>query len=233
MTFSGFQKLTLLDFPGKTASIVFTRDCNFRCPFCHNASLVLCRGCEVIAEDDVLSYLDRRKKLLDGLSITGGEPLMQEGLCEFIRKVKALGYAVKLDTNGTYPERLKALLDEGLLDYVAMDLKNSEREYLKTAGISNASLVMRVKESIRLIMASGVDYEFRTTLVKGLHTEDSLREALSLITGAERYYLQRFTDSGDLIAPEGLSAFSYEEMRAFLKIAQEVIPTAALRGVDA
>ena len=154
MTFSGFQKLTLLDFPGKTASIVFTRDCNFRCPFCHNASLVLCRGCEVIAEDDVLSYLDRRKKLLDGLSITGGEPLMQEGLCEFIRKVKALGYAVKLDTNGTYPERLKALLDEGLLDYVAMDLKNSEREYLKTAGISNASLVLRVKESIRFIRAS-------------------------------------------------------------------------------
>ena len=232
MTISGFQKLTLLDFPGKTASIVFTRDCNFRCPFCHNASLVLCRGCEVISEDDVLSYLDKRKKLLDGLSITGGEPLMQEGLADFIRKVRALGYAVKLDTNGTYPDRLKALLDEGLLDYVAMDLKNSEGEYPKTAGISNTALISRVKESTALLMASGVTYEFRTTLVKGLHTENSLREALEMIRGAERYYLQRFTDSGDLIAPEGLSAFSYDEMRRFLEIAKEVIPTAALRGLD-
>ena len=232
MTISGFQKLTLLDFPGKTASIVFTRDCNFRCPFCHNASLVLCRGCEVISEDDVLSYLDKRKKLLDGLSITGGEPLMQEGLADFIRKVRALGYAIKLDTNGTYPDRLKALLDEGLLDYVAMDLKNSEREYPKTAGISNTALISRVKESTALLMASGVTYEFRTTLVKGLHTEKSLREALEMIRGAQRYYLQHFTDSGDLIAPEGLSAFSYDEMRRFLEIAKEVIPTAALRGLD-
>lgn len=232
MTVSGFQKLTLLDFPGKTASIVFTRDCNFRCPFCHNAALVLCRGCEVISEDDVLSYLDKRKNLLDGLSITGGEPLLQEDLADFIRRVKALGYAVKLDTNGTYPDRLAALLDEGLLDYVAMDIKNSEGAYLKTAGITNQALVERVKESIRLVMGSGVPYEFRTTLVKGLHTEASFREALEMIRGAEHYYLQRFIDSGDLIAPEGLSAFTYDEMRRFLAIAREVIPSAELRGLD-
>lgn len=232
MTISGFQKLTLLDFPGKTASIVFTRDCNFRCPFCHNAALVLCRGCEVIAEEDVLSYLDKRKNLLDGVSITGGEPLLQEDLAAFIRKVRALGYSVKLDTNGTYPDRLKALLDEGLLDYVAMDLKNAEDDYPKTVGITNIALVGRVKESISLLMASGVAYEFRTTLVKGLHTKESLRKALDMIRGAERYYLQRFTDSGDLIAPEGLSAFSYDEMRELLAVAREVIPSAELRGMD-
>ncbi len=232
MVFSGFQKLTLLDFPQKTAAIVFTKDCNFRCPFCHNASLVFDRAPEVFSEEEILAYLDKRKKLLDGLSITGGEPLMQEGLADFIRRVKAIGYAVKLDTNGSYPERLAALLDEGLLDYVAMDIKNSEREYGKTAGISNGLLLDRVKESIRIVMASGIGYEFRTTLVKGLHTAESVLAAAELIRGAERYYLQRFTDSGDLIAPEGLSAFSYDEMRSLLEAAQTVIPTAALRGVE-
>lgn len=232
MIFSGFQKLTLLDFPQKTAAIVFTKGCNFRCPFCHNASLVYENALEEFSEDEVLAYLDKRKRLLDGLSITGGEPLMHEELPLFIRKVKALGYAVKLDTNGTYPDRLKALLDEGLLDYVAMDIKNSEGAYLKTAGVTNASFLDRVKESIRIVMTSGILYEFRTTLVKGLHTEESVLASAELVRGAERYYLQRFTDSGDLIAPDGLSAFSHDEMRAFLKVAKTVIPTAALRGVD-
>lgn len=232
MVFSGFQKLTLLDFPQKTAAIVFTKGCNFRCPFCHNASLVTGVVFEEFSEDEVLAYLDKRKKLLDGLSVTGGEPLMQEGLAAFIRKVKALGYAVKLDTNGTYPDRLRALLDEGLLDYVAMDIKNSEGEYLKTAGIVNTALLERVKESIAILKASGVTHEFRTTLVRGLHTEESVLGAAELVRGSERYYLQRFTDSGDLIAPDGLSAFSYEEMRAFLKVVQTVIPTASLRGVE-
>ncbi len=232
MIFSGLQKLTLLDFPGKTASIVFTRDCNFRCPFCHNAPLVIGEGYETYTEDDVLSYLQKRKNLLDGLSVTGGEPLMQTELPIFLKKVRALGYKIKIDTNGTYPDRLKALIDEGLVDYAAMDLKNSEALYPKTAGITNTALFERVKESIALLLSSTIDYEFRTTLVKGLHTEESLREALTLIVGAKRYFLQRFTDSGDLIAPEGLEAFSYDEMRAFLKVAREVIPTAELRGID-
>ena len=231
MIFSGFQKLTLLDFPQKTAAIVFTKGCNFRCPFCHNASLVTGTAFEEFSEDEVLVYLNKRKGLLDGLSITGGEPLMQEGLADFIRKVKALGYAVKLDTNGTYPERLKALLDEGFLDYVAMDIKNSEKEYLHTAGVTNTALLERVKESVAILKASGVTHEFRTTLVKGLHNEESILGAASLVCGAERYYLQRFTDSGDLIAPDGLSAFSYDEMRGFLALVQTVVPTAALRGV--
>ena len=232
MIFSGFTKLTLLDYPGKTAAIVFTRDCNFRCPFCHNGGLVLGRHTDTVSEEEILAYLDKRKKLLDGLSITGGEPLMETALPDFIRRVKALGYHVKLDTNGTYPDRLAAILDEGLLDYVAMDLKNSAALYQKTAGFTNPLLFEKVKKSISLLAASDVEHEFRTTMVKGLHTESSLREALALIPYAKRYYLQQFTDSGDLIAPEGLSAFSYEEMRHFLAVAREVIPNAALRGVD-
>ena len=232
MVFSGFQKLTLLDFPQKTAAIVFTKGCNFRCPFCHNASLVYECTFDSFSEEEILAYLDKRKKLLDGLSITGGEPLMEEGLFEFIKKVKFLGYAVKLDTNGTYPDRLKALLDAGLLDYVAMDIKNSEDEYLKTAGVTSPLLLARVKESIAILKASGVTHEFRTTVVKGLHTKEGLLGAADMIRGAERYYLQRFTDSGDLIAPDGLSAFTNDEMRELLSAVQTVIPTASLRGVE-
>ena len=232
MVFSGFQKLTLLDFPGKTAAIVFTKGCNFRCPFCHNASLVLDREGDVFSEEDVLLYLDKRKKLLDGLSITGGEPLMHAGLSDFIRRVKALGYAVKLDTNGTYPDRLKALLDEGLLDYVAMDVKSSVSGYEKAVGLSDSGFLARVKESIAILSSSGVMHEFRTTVVKGLHTKDDLLGAAALVKGTERYFLQRFTDSGDLIAPSGLYAFSPAEMRELLAFVQEVIPTAQLRGVE-
>jgi len=232
MNISGFQKLTLLDYPGKTASIIFTRDCNLRCPFCHNASLALSRAEEVYDENEVLSYLDKRKKLLDGVTVTGGEPLMHEELPDLLRKIRALGYAVKLDTNGTYPDRLRALLDEGLLDYVAMDIKNSEERYPMTVGLSGFSLMPRVKESIAILLSSKIPYEFRTTVVKGLHDEASILGACELIRGASAYYLQRFTDSGDLISPEGLSAFSPDEMRALLKAARRLIPTCALRGVD-
>ena len=173
MTVSGLQKLTLLDFPGKTACIIFTRDCNFRCPFCHNADLVI-GDAAPLDNEEIFAYLDKRKKLLDGVVVTGGEPLLQTDIADFIRRVKSFGYAVKLDTNGTYPDRLRALLDEGLVDYVAMDIKNGEDFYLETAGFSNEALLSRVKESIALIMASGVSYEFRTTVVKGLHTKESL-----------------------------------------------------------
>lgn len=232
MVFSGFQKLTLLDFPQKTAAIVFTKGCNFRCPFCHNASLVLDRFTDEFSEEEVLAYLEKRKKLLDGLSITGGEPLMHKELPDFIRRVKALGYAVKLDTNGSYPDRLKALLDEGLLDYVAMDVKSSEAGYARAVGLLDSGFLSRVKESIAILAASGVTHEFRTTLVKGLHTDADILGAAMLVKGTERYFLQRFTDSGDLIAPSGLSAFTPDEMRRALSLVQEVIPTAELRGVD-
>ena len=180
MIVSGLQKLTLLDFPGKTACIIFTRDCNFRCPFCHNADLVI-GDAAPLENEEIFAYLDKRKKLLDGVVITGGEPLLQKDIADFIRRVKSFGYAVKLDTNGTYPDRLKALLDEGLVDYVAMDIKNGKAKYLETAGVSGEALLSRVKESIAIIMASGVAYEFRTTVVKGLHTKESLLSAFAMI----------------------------------------------------
>lgn len=231
MIVSGLQKLTLLDFPGKTACIIFTRDCNFRCPFCHNADLVI-GDTLPMDNEEIFAYLDKRKKLLDGVVITGGEPLMQTDIADFIRRVKAFGYAVKLDTNGTYPDRLQALLDEGLVDYVAMDIKNGEDFYLETAGVSNEALLSRVKESIALIMASGVSYEFRTTVVKGLHTEKSLLLAFEMIKGAERYFLQGFVDSGALIEGQGLAAFSKAEMQEFVSLAAPFVKSVALRGYD-
>lgn len=231
MTVSGLQKLTLLDFPGKTACIIFTRDCNFRCPFCHNADLVV-GDSPLIDDEEIFAYLNKRKKLLDGVVITGGEPLLQSDLADFIRRVKSLGYAVKLDTNGTYPERLRVLLAEGLVDYLAMDIKNGEGEYLRTAGVSNEALLARVKESISLVMASGVPYEFRTTVVKGLHTKESLLSAFAMISGAEKYYLQGFVDSGALIEGQGLSAFSKAEMQEFVALAKDYVQSVALRGYD-
>ena len=231
MIVSGLQKLTLLDYPGKTACIIFTRDCNFRCPFCHNADLVV-GDAEALDTEELFSYLEKRKKLLDGVVITGGEPLLQKDIADFIRRVKSMGYAVKLDTNGSFPSRLRALIDEGLLDYVAMDIKNGEEQYLQTAGVANESLLARVKESISLIMASGVSCEFRTTVVKGLHTEESLLSAFAMIKGAERYYLQGFVDSGSLIGGEGLSAFSKEEMKRFASLAKDFVKAVSLRGYD-
>ena len=231
MIVSGLQKLTLLDFPGKTACIIFTRDCNFRCPFCHNADLVI-GDAAPMDNEEIFAYLDKRQKLLDGVVITGGEPLMQKDIADFIRCVKSYGYAVKLDTNGTFPDRLKMLLDEGLVDYVAMDIKNGEEQYLQTAGITNEAFLARVKESISLIMTSGVSYEFRTTVVKGLHTKESLLSAFAMIKGAEKYYLQGFVDSGALIDEDGLAAFSKAEMQEFVTLAKDFVKSVALRGYD-
>ena len=233
MIIKGFQKTTLLDFPGKVAATVFTAGCNFRCPFCHNASLVThLDDSPTIAEEEVLSYLARRKGILDGVCITGGEPLLQPDLDRFCRKVKDLGLLVKLDTNGALPHKLRALIDAGLVDYVAMDIKNGEEQYLQTAGITNESLLARVKESISLIMASGVSYEFRTTVVKGLHTKESLLSAFAMIKDAERYFLQGFVDSGALINEDGLSAFSKAEMQEFVTLAKDFVKEVSLRGYD-
>lgn len=230
MTISGFQKLTLLDYPGKTACIVFTRDCNFRCPFCHNADLVIQDGGEEIGEEEVFSYLEKRKRILDGVTITGGEPLLQRDLTPFIRRVKSLGYAVKLDTNGAYPQRLAALLDEGLLDYVAMDVKNAPEAYDKTAGVSVN--LDRIRESVALLLSAGIPYEFRTTVAKGLHDEACIRGICEMIRGAERYYIQNFTDSGRLICGEGLAPFSKQELQRFAEIAAESVHEVSLRGID-
>lgn len=231
MRICGLQKLTLLDYPGKTACTVFTGGCNFRCPFCHNASLVEeAQDFPEIPQQQIFELLEKRRGVLDGLCLTGGEPLLQPGVEAFLEGVKARGFLVKLDTNGSYPQKLRALAKAKLVDYVAMDLKNSPAEYARTAGVPGLNLAP-LRESAELLLSGAVDGEFRTTVVKGLHTAQSLREAAESIRGARRYYLQTFVDSGGLLAPAGLSAFSPAEMRAFLELVRPYVGEAGVRGV--
>ena len=230
MKISGLQKLTLLDFPDRTACTVFLGGCNFRCPFCHKSSLVLGAGeGENIPEEEFFAFLKSRKSRLDGVAITGGEPLISDETEIFIEKIKSMGYAVKLDTNGAFPERLRRLIGKGLVDYVAMDIKNSPHKYAKTIGLPSAPLG-KIEESIRILMSGKVGFEFRTTLVKGFHTEDDIETIGKWISGAERWYLQAFKDSGDLISG-GLCGFERDEYLRFLDIARRFVPNAQLRGV--
>ena len=229
MIIQGLQKTTLLDFPGKVAATVFTAGCNFRCPFCHNASLVThIDGSNTIPEEEVLDYLRRRKGILDGVCITGGEPLLQPDIDRFCRKVKELGLLVKLDTNGALPLRLRALIDAGLVDYVAMDVKNSFEKYAETCGLT--MFPEGVRESIALLMEEKIPYEFRTTVTREFHTKESIEALARQIGGARRYFLQGFIDSGDLIG-EGLSAYSAEEMNTLLELCLPYVPAAELRGI--
>ena len=229
MVIKGLQKLTLLDFPEKIAATVFTGGCNFRCPFCHNASLVIPeKFADTIPEREITEFLRSRVGRLGGVCISGGEPTLQPDLAAFIRRVRDMGFAVKLDTNGYRPEVLEKLLSEGLLDYVAMDVKSSRAGYSAAVGIPDFD-VSRIEQSLALLRASGVPYELRTTVVKGLHTEREIDEMGEWIAGAERVLLQTFTDSGDLIG-EGLGGFSETEMRGLLEILRRHVPTAELRG---
>ena len=229
MVIKGLQKTTLLDFPGKVACTVFTAGCNFRCPFCHNASLVLTPELsEQISEEEFFSFLEKRKNILDGVCITGGEPTLQRDIENFIKRIRALGLSVKLDTNGARPELLKSIIDKELLDYVAMDIKNSKEKYSLTAGVDVD--IEKISESVKILMNSKIPYEFRTTVVKELHTADDIKSIGEWIFGAERYFLQSFTDSGDLI-DGGYSAHSPQDMEKLLDIAKQYIPSAALRGI--
>ena len=232
MFIAGMQKLTLLDFPGVVACTLFTAGCNFRCPWCHNAGLVLPEEASdrLLESGEVLSFLEKRKGVLDGVCITGGEPLLHAELPDFLKRVKDLGYRVKLDTNGSFPERLEALVREKLADRVAMDIKNGPSRYAETVGLRNLDL-SAVTASKDFLLSDAVDYEFRTTVVRGLHTEESLLEAADWIQGAKQWFLQQFKDSGNLIHGEGLSAFSEDEMRRLLATVQKTNPAAQLRGI--
>ena len=232
MFIAGMQKLTLLDFPGVVACTLFTAGCNFRCPWCHNAGLVLPEEMQtqMLENETVLDFLEKRKGVLDGVCITGGEPLLQTELPDFLRSVKELGYRVKLDTNGSFPERLKDLVRENLVDRVAMDIKNGPSHYAETIGRARADLEA-IGASKDFLLEGSVDYEFRTTVVRGLHTEESLLEAADWISGAKQWFLQQFRDSGNLIRGDGLSAFSEEEMHRLLTIVQTKIPAAEIRGI--
>lgn len=231
MLVSGLQKLTLLDYPGLVACTVFTGGCNLRCPFCHNSSLVLPeRLAHDTDEATVLAFLEKRRGTLDGVAITGGEPLMQRDIDVFLAKIREMGFKIKLDTNGTFPDRLMDIVERGLVDRVAMDIKNSPAEYGNTVGVRGVDLAP-IEKSIEYLLANHVEYEFRTTVVKGLHTAESIADAAKWIAGANEYYLQQFKDSGDVLAPSGLAAFDAAEMRTLADAAAKYVPQVQLRGV--
>ena len=230
MRICGLQKLSMVDYPDKLAATVFTGGCNLRCPFCHNALLVT-RLAETpeIPETEVLDFLASRRRLLDGVVLSGGEPLLHPDAANFLRKVRNMGFAVKLDTNGCYPEQLSEILKEGLADYVAMDIKNSPEKYAMTAGVTDFDLAP-VEESIRLLRESHVDYEFRTTLVRELHTAEDLAGIAAWLRGAPRYILQNFVDSGNLIG-RGYHGFTAGEMEGFAARLAPFFGSVSLRGV--
>ncbi|MBE6686615.1 MAG: anaerobic ribonucleoside-triphosphate reductase activating protein [Ruminococcaceae bacterium] len=228
MILGGLQKLTLLDYPGKTACTVFTEGCNFRCPFCHNASLVKQRAAE-LPEEEFFSFLKKRQGLLDGVCVTGGEPLLQPDIEAFLAEIKALGYSVKLDTNGSFPDKLKEIVSKGLCDYVAMDIKNSKSKYLATAGVTR-DILSDIEESVAFLLSDAVDYEFRTTVVDPYHDHSDFYEIGHWIKGAKRYYLQNFIDSGDLLS-DGMQAYSKETLEGFALILKGFLPDVGIRGI--
>ena len=229
MNIHGLQKLTLLDFPGKVACTVFLGGCDFRCPYCHNAELLDPDFPSLMDETELLAFLKKRRGLLDGVCITGGEPLLRPELPTLLGEIRALGFKIKLDTNGSRPDRLKTVLDAGLADYVAMDVKNSPERYAETVGRAGFD-VAPIRESVRLLMADNADYEFRTTVVAELHGEEDIRSIGQWIAGAKRYFLQPFTDR-ETVPTAGLSAPDEALLNRFLSIAREYVPETQLRGV--
>lgn len=230
MKFYGIQKLTLLDYPGNLACTLFTGGCNFRCPFCHNALLVTeLDENYVIDEEEVLAFLEKRKGRLDGVCVTGGEPLINKNIGDFLEKVKALGFKIKLDTNGTNPALLKNLVSRGLVDYVAMDIKNSPEKYAATVGLEKLDM-SQVEESVAFLLSDAVDYEFRTTVTRQFHSAEDIEKAALFIKGAKRYFLQSFVDSGNLIG-SGITGVEKEEMEKMQSAAQKYVPDTRLRGI--
>lgn len=230
MDIAGLQKTTLLDYPEHIACTVFLSGCNLRCPFCHNALLVLPeQATEPLMDDgELLEFLRSRLGKLDGVCVTGGEPTLNPHLPDLLRKIRALGFLIKLDTNGTRPNVVRALLDEGLVDYVAMDIKNSPARYKETCG--GADVLDAVKETAALLMEKAPDYEFRTTAVHPFHTPEDIAAIARWLQGARRYFLQQFRDSGQLIGT-GMSPLNPEEMESLRQAALPYLPQTALRGL--
>lgn len=277
MKISGLQKLTLLDYPGHIAAIVFLPGCNFRCPFCQNSSLVLIPNEEPeISQKEFLRFLKKRSGILEGICVTGGEPTLHADLPELFRAIHEAGYLAKLDTNGTNPDMLEAMLTEGLLDYVAMDIKAGRNNYRRVCGLNccpsaatskdldptktfdmsdypaptetfdmsdcpaptetseflSDPLLAKINRSVDLLKSSGIDYEFRTTVVNGLHTEQDFEDIADWLSGSKAYYLQSFRDCPEVLQQNhSFSEFSKEEMEHFLRIVQKKIPAAQLRGI--
>ncbi len=231
MRFAGMQKLTLLDVPGHTACTLFTAGCNLRCPFCHNSILVPSDTDQPLDEADILDFLTKRRGLLDGVCITGGEPLMHPELETFLEKVRALSsYYIKLDTNGTFPRQLRHLIDRNLLDMVAMDIKNTPEKYAMTCGLPDMRLDP-VKESIELLRDAPIEVEFRTTVMREMHTEEDLRRICTWTGGRRNYFLQPFLSSPQ-VPDSSLSAYPVQEMEELVRNLQRDYPWVHLRGGD-
>lgn len=232
MRLGGLQKLTLLDFPGHVACTVFTVGCNWRCPFCHNAALACgnADGFDPLDEETFFTFLEKRRGVLDGVAITGGEPLLWQDIGAFMARIRSLGYAVKLDTNGTNPSLLKELCEAGLCDMVAMDIKNSPDKYAETCGVGGVDLDA-IRESIAILQTGKVPFEFRTTVVDELHDAEDLEKISRMIQGDEPYFLQAFVDSGQLMS-DGWHAPTKEKMKQFREICLPLVPKTELRGVS-
>lgn len=229
MRIDGLQTLTLLDYPGKVACTVFTSGCNMRCPFCHNASLVCGEVPPFMEKEEFFAFLKKRTGVLDGVCVTGGEPLLQEGLIPFLLEVKEKGFTTKLDTNGLLHDRLRAVVEAGAVDYVAIDIKNCKARYAETAGVPGLDLAP-IEKSVQFLMEGSVDYEFRTTVVKELHNKADFDEIGRWLKGAKRYFLQSFKDSGDILSP-GLSPMEKADLLEIRDRLRAEIPGVELRGV--
>ena len=231
MDFRGLVKFTLVDYPGKIGCIIFSGGCNLRCPFCHNPCLVFDPASQPrVTEKEFFHFLERRRGLLEGVVFSGGEPLLHADMPEFLARVKELGYKIKLDTNGSNPELLSEIIKNKLVDRVAMDIKNAPEEYARTIGLESFDIAP-VERSKEMLLSGETDYEFRTTVVKGIHTKESLIGAAKWIEGAKEYYLQQFKDSGNLILPDGLAAYDEKQMHALADAVRDYVPTVEVRGV--
>lgn len=231
MKICGWNKTTLLDYPGKVAATIFLGGCNFRCPFCHNSSLVLhSREIPGISMEELLAFLKKRKGILDGVCVTGGEPTIDPELDTLLREIKHLGYLVKLDSNGTRPQVLKNLVKSGLVDMIAMDIKSSPENYGKVAGVNTVPME-RIQESIDFLMSGSIPYEFRTTVVRELHSQEDFRSIGKWLSGAKAYYLQAYKNSPEVLKP-GFSSYTREELEHFRNLLQNDIPSTEIRGID-
>ena len=231
MDINGIQKLTLLDYPGKVACTVFLAGCDLKCPFCHNSELWSVNAPAVMDDKELLAFLEKRRGMLEGVAFTGGEPLLRPELPEVMTKIKELGFAVKLDTNGTHPDKLRALIGEGLVDRVAMDIKNDPERYALTCGREAQGFPMdAIRKSIEILMNGGIEYEFRTTAVKPLYDADSFRGIGEMIRGAEEYYIQPFADR-DTVLFAGFETPAKEELESWLGIVKPFVKRARIRGM--
>lgn len=230
MLINGLVKTSLVDYPGHVAATLFTSGCNMHCPFCHNKDLVInADTLKPYTEAEILDFLNKRRTILEGICITGGEPTLQPDLIKFIEKLKSLGYKIKLDTNGLNPDIIELLAEKTLIDYIAMDIKNSPSKYSLTAGLPQINIT-RIEKSINIIRTSSINYEFRTTVTKELHKQQDFEEIAAWLSGSHKYVLQPYKNTGNQLEPVIFSTYTYEEL---LKIKQKLfssINIVELRG---